>query len=302
MNKDIILKAWELVNHDTKIKKFYFFPGLISVIFLMIILVYQVIYTYVELFGKQDEALTFILNIFHSWYLSEILIVGWIFLLAYILIIPIFEGTLIWYISKKETPESDISLSDSMGKWLYRFLPLFEYWNLFSQFKFISMINVYLFCLRFVWLEYMMLLNYIFAFLLIISTIINILFAYSRFEIVLNNKKAFESLGSSSKIAILNLATTTKIYFFLFLVNIRVILNFWVFLFFPIIIASAITYIGTKIYLLIAIFVLSIIFLFLILILGYLWWVFDILKTAIRHNAYVEWKKKLNEVEKSHED
>lgn len=302
MNKDIILNAWDLVNHDTKIKKFYFFPGLISVIFLMIILVYQVIYTYVELFEKKDEALTFILGVFHSGYFMEILIIGWIFLLAYILIIPIFEGTLIWYISKKETPESDISLSDSMGKWLYRFLPLFEYGNLFSQFKFISMINIYLFCLRFVWLNYIMFLNYIFVFLLIISTIINILFAYARFEIVLNNKKAFESLGSSAKIAILNLATTTRIYFFLFLVNIRVILNFWVFLFFPIIIASAITYIGTKIYLFITLFILSIIFLFLIWVLGYLWWVFDILKTAIRYNAYIEWKKKLEEVEKNLKD
>jgi hypothetical protein len=75
MNKEIIIKAWDLVNNDTKIKKFYFIPGLISIIFLMIILVYQVIYTYVELFQQQDKALSIILNIFHSGYFTEILII-----------------------------------------------------------------------------------------------------------------------------------------------------------------------------------------------------------------------------------
>lgn len=296
LKKDIILKAWDLVNHDIKIKKFYFIPWLISIIFLMFILVYQVIYTYVILFHQQDKALNFILNIFHSWYLTEILIVWGIFLLFYVIIMPIFEWALIWYLSKKETIETEVRMSDAVWWWLYRFLPLFEYWNIFSQFKFISMINIYLFILRFIWVEYITSLSIIFGILLIISSIINILFAYSRFEIVLNNKKALESLSESMKIALLNIWTTTRIYFFMFLVNIRIILNFLVFLFFPIIIASAITYITTKVYLLVTVLILSIIFLVLIVILWYLWWVFEVLKTSIRYNAYIEWKKKLSEI------
>lgn len=298
MNKDIILKAWDLVNHDTKIKKFYFIPGVFSVMFLMIILVYQVIYTYVELFNQKDKALSIILNIFHSWYLSEILIIWGIFLLFYIIIIPIFEWSLIWYISKKDSLDNQVSLSESISNGLYRFLPLFEYGNIFSQFKFISMVNIYLFCLRFIGIEYIMFLNYIFVFLLIISTIVNILFVYCRFEIVLNNKKAIESLSWSAKIAILNLATTARIYFFLFLVNIRVIINFLVFLLFPIVIASAITYITTKVYLFITVFILSLIFIFLIIVLWYLWGVFEIFKISVRYNAYMDGKKRLDELEK----
>lgn len=296
MNKEIILKARELVNTDNKIKKFYFIPGLISIIFLMFLLVYQVIYTYVELFHKQDKALSVLLSIFHSEYFTWIMIVIVIFILIYIIIMPIFEWSLIWYISKKETAETQVSISDSLWKGLYRFLPLFEYGNIFSQFKFLSMINSYLFCLRFIGVEYITLLNYVFIFLLWVSSIVNILFVYCRFEIVLNNKKALESLSNSIKIAILNFATTTRIYFFLFLVNIRVILNFLVFLFFPILIASALTYITTKIYLVITIGFLSIIFIILIWVLGYLWWVFEILKTAIWYNAYKEGKEKLEEL------
>lgn len=302
IKENIIQKAWNIIHTDTKIKKFYFLPGLISIIFLMFILVYQVIYTYVELFHQEDRALKVILDIFHSWYLTEILIVWGVFLITYIIVMPICEWSLIWYISKKETPESVVSISDSMWNWLYRFLPLFEYWNIFSQFRFISIVNIYLFCLRFIWVEFLMFLNYIFIFLLIISTVVNVLFAYARFEIVLNNKKALESISESIKISILNISTTTRLYFYMFLLNIRIIINFFVFLFFPVLIASAITYITTKAILIITVLILIIIFIFLILILGYLWWVFEILKTSIRYFAYIEWKHKLKDTDWESDD
>lgn len=139
-------------------------------------------------------------------------------------------------------------------------------------------------------------LNYVFIFLLFISIIINILSIYWKFEIILNNKKALEALSGSIKISILNIKVTSRIYFFLFLLNLRIILNFTVFLFFPIIIASATVYITTKIYLLITIIILSIFFIGLIIVLWYLWWVFDVLKTAIWYNAYIHWKNKLDEI------
>ncbi len=297
LKDNIIQKAWDIVQEDSKIKKFYFIPGLISIIFLTLILVYQTIYTYVVFFNQQDKALNIILNVVHSAYIKEVLIWWWIFLVIYMLLTPLCEWTLIWYISKKADNEY-VSVTDSFWNWLYKFLPFFEYSNLFSQFKFISIVNMYLFCLRFVWLDYISLVNWIFLFLLFISTIINILFAYSRYEIILNNKKALESIATSVKIAILNFWTTTKLYFFMFLVSLRVIINFIVFLVFPILIVSAITYITSQIFLIITIIIFSLIFLFLIIILWYMWWVLDIFKLSIRYFAYIEWKKKLAEVER----
>jgi len=86
-----IIPAWNIIKNDSKIKKFYIIPGLLSIIFLTIILVYQSIYTYVEIFGKKEEALIVILKFFHSDYVFEILITGIIFLIVYFLLIPIFE-------------------------------------------------------------------------------------------------------------------------------------------------------------------------------------------------------------------
>ena len=293
MEKEFILKSWNLVNHDSKIKKFYFIPGLIQIIFLMVILVYQVIYTYVVLFNKQDKALWIILNIIHLEYFFEILILWIIFTIFYIIFIPICEWTLIWYLSKKESQDKEVSIWDSFWGWLYSFLPLFEYWNIFSQFKFISIINIYLFCLRFIWIEYIEALSGAFLVLLLVSVVVNILSVYWKFEIVLNNKKSIEALSESIKISILNIKTTIKIYFFLFLLNLRIVLNFFVFLLFPIIIASATLYITSKFYLFITISILTILFITFTIILWYLWGVFDVLKTSIWYNAYLEGKKKV---------
>lgn len=293
MNKDNILKAWDLVKNDTKVKKFYFLPWIISILFLMVILVYQVIYTYVVLFHQKDKALGIILDVFHSGYIVEILTIWGIFLLMYLFIMPIFEWGLIWYISQKSNGHEHVSLSDSIGKWMYHFLPMFEYGNLVSEFKLISVVNMYLFCLRFIGVEFIELLNYGFLFLLIISTLINIFFVYCRFEIVLNNKKAFESFGASIKIVLMHLSTTIKTYFFLFLVNVRLLLNLWVFLFFPIIIASAVAYITTKIFLLITVVLLSILFVWFIIVLWYIGGVFDVFKITVWYNAYIEGKQKI---------
>lgn len=215
----------------------------------------------------------------------------------YVIMMPLFEWALIHYIHKKDT-QNEVSFSKAFWNGLYRFLPLFEYDNIFSQFKLISVLNIYLFCLRFIGIDYLMFLNAIFLFLLWVSTVINILFAYSRFEIVLNNKKALESLSESVKIVLLNLSTTIRIYFFLFFVNIRVIINFIVFLLFPIIIALSVTYISSKVFLIITLLMVWCTFVFLIIILWYLWGVMDIFKTAVWYFAYKEGKKSLEQEQK----
>lgn len=293
--RNIVHKAWTLIQEDFKIKKLYFFPWLISIIFLTILLVYQSVYTYVVLLHKKEAVLVVMLELFHSKYLIEILLAFWIFLILYFVLTPIFEWWLIYYLDKKNNWE-DISSSEIIGWWIYRFLPIFEYSNIFSEFKFISVVNIYLFCLRFVWIEYIWKLNVLFIMLLFLSMIINILTSYCKFEIILNNKKALESVASSMKIVLFNLWTTVRIYFFLFVVNVRIIINFFVFLLFPVIIISAVTYITSKVFLAITITILSLIFLSLILVLWYLWWVFEVFKTSVRYYAYLEWKKKIEKI------
>lgn len=297
LKENIILPAWKIIQNDSSIKKVYFFPGLLSIIFLTALLVYQAIYTYVEIFEKKDEAFVILLNFFHSDYLVEVIISAIIFLLVYILIMPIFEWWLIKYIDSKNKNEN-LDSSECLWVGVYKFFPLFEYNNIFSEFKFISIVNWYLFTIRFIWIEYIKAISYSFLIIFFFSIVLNILFAYSKYEIIVWNKKTFAAVWASTKIAILNLRTTIKLYFLMFFLNIRVIFNFFIFLSFPIIIIIAIWLITSKLFLFLAITILSILFVFFILCLWYLTAVLEIFKTSLWYFAWENWLKKLKHIEK----
>lgn len=292
LKEKIIIPAWNIIKDDTKIKKFYIFPWLLSILFLTVLLIYQSIYTYVEIFWKKEEALVVILKLFHSDYVFEIITTTVIFLIIYFILTPIFEWWLIKYIHTKNQSK-EMSTSEAFWEWLYNFFPIFEYNNIFSEFKVISILNWYLFTIRFIWVEYIKIISYIFIVLLLLWMLLNILLVYSKYIIIIDKKNVFEAIWISSKISILNLKRTIKLYFLMFFLNLRVIFNFIIFLSFPIIMVIAIWLITTKIFLLVAITILIVLFIIFISAIWYLTAVLEVFKTAIWYYAYVEWKTKL---------
>lgn len=291
----IIIPAWDMIRNDNKIKGFYFFPWLLSIIFLTVILVYQSIYTYVEIFWKKEQALIIILKFFHSDYLTEAIIVFIVFLLIYFFLTPIFEGGLIKYLHHKRN-QKKLNMSEAFSLWLYKFLPLFEYNNIFAEFKFISILNGYLFIIRFLWVEFISYISYTFLIIFILGTILNIFFSYSKYGIIIENKGVFASVGLSIKIAFLNLKTTIKLHLLIFILNVRVILNFIIFLSFPILMVATIWIITSKIFLLVAITILSVLFICFILLLWYLAAVLEIFTTSIWYFAYIEGQNKVDSI------
>lgn len=298
LKDNIILPARKIIKEDSKIKKFYLLPWLLSILFLTALLVYQVLYTYVKIiWASEDEVLRIILTFLESRYWLEVLIAWIIFIIFYLFLTPIFEGWLIKYIYYKNK-NKPISASEAFWQWLYNFLPLFKFNNTFSEFKIISILNFYLFTIRFVWIEYIKTINYIFLIIFILWILINILLVYSKYAIILNNKWIFEWIWESIKISILNIRKTTKLYFLMLSLNIRVIFNFIIFLFFPILIVIAIWLISTNFLLILTITILSVIFIALILIIWYLTAVLEVFKTATWYFAYEDWKKYLEDEKK----
>lgn len=291
--RNVLNPTLKLIKEDIKVKRFYFFPGLLSVIFISVLLVYQVVYTYSVLLGKSDMTMEFILSIFHSSYITELLIWAGIFVICYILLVPVFEWWLIRYIDKSMTGTA--SRSDSIGHGIMRFAPLFEFNNIFNMFKLMSILNGFLFALRFLGIDYISILAIIFIVAFIFSVAINILTAYARYEIVLENKWVFEAIGVSSQLALLNIKTTLKLYVLMFIMNLKVIINFAVFLIFPLLGAFIIWFLSSKIFIAITFIILWTMFIFLILLLWYIASVLEVFTTSIWYNAYREWKAKLAE-------
>ncbi|MCD5380710.1 hypothetical protein LR004_02180 [Candidatus Gracilibacteria bacterium] len=297
--KNIILPSRKIIAQDSKVKKLYFLPGVLSIIFLTMMLVYQSVYTYVIVAGRKNEAFQLILRFFEKDYFIEVVITSIIFLLLYIFLTPIFEGGLIKYISKRDIQgeKANISSSDVLGVGLFKFLPVFEYDQMFSKFRFLSILNFYLFTIRLVGIQYIQATTYVYLVILLFSMIINIFFSYSKFEIVLGNKKVFASIGSSATITILNLKTTVKLYFLIFILNFRVIFNFLILLLFPFLIAFAIGFISSQIFLWITIVILALLFTALIAIISYLSAVLEVFTTSLWYFAWKHGKGKLKEID-----
>lgn len=294
---DIIIPAWELIKDDSKVKKMYFLPWLLSIIFLSALLSYQTIYTYTVIAHKQEEVLNKILLFIESTYIVEFIAWALIFVVMYLLLTPIFEWAIVKYIEKKDINKT-AEIWESLSIWLYKFLPIFEYNNLFSEFKFLSIVNWYLFILRFFDFNYINIINYVFLVLFLFSIIINILFAYSKYILILENRKIFYAIWKSAKLALMNLKNTTKLYFLMFILNIRVVFNFIVFLIFPILIVTVVWFVTTQFIKTIALIIIWAIFILFVLFLWYLAWVLESLKTSIWYFAYKKWNERLLEIEK----
>lgn len=284
-----------MIKDDSNAKKFYVIPGILSIIFLSWILVYQTIYTYVKIFwNNSDQVLKIVLRFLETNLWKEVLIIWILFLIIYFVLTPIFEAWLIKYIDVKyKNPEDNLSKSEAFWQWLSKFLQIFKYNNIFSEFKILSILNAYLFVLRFTWIEYIKIISYIFLFFLIFWIIINILFVYAKYFLVIENKTVYESIWESTKLAILNPKNTIQLFFLIFVLNLRVIINFLIFLIFPIIVVLSITYISIKILLFLALGLIVTVFVFLILFLWYLTAVLDVFKVSLWYHAYLEWKKTL---------
>lgn len=288
----VIIPAWRLIKDDTRLKRLYFFPWLLAILLLSFSLSYQVIYTYVNVFNQKEKVLELLLEFLHASYFFEVVILSLVVALFYLFFMPVCEGALISYIDEKQSKDV-VSFSDAMGVGLFRFLLVFEYNFSFSEFKLANLLNAYLFVIRFIWLEYIGYVNILFFILFIFSVIVNILFAYTKYEIVLWWNPVIKSIGISSKIAILNPKMTIKLFFLMFFLNVRVILNFIVFLVFPILFFAALVFISSSFFLVITLWMIALLFLFFIMVLGYLSWVLEIFKTSIWYFAYQEGKQKL---------
>lgn len=84
----------------------------------------------------------------------------------------------------------------------------------------------------------------------------------------------------------------------MFIMNIKVVINFFIFLVFPLLAVFIAGVLSSQIFTTIAFLILGSVFIFLILILGYMAAVLDIFTTAIWYHAYIQGKKKLLSIQK----
>lgn len=95
MKKQIAINAWELVSEFHSLKKLNFVQSFFGMIWLLLVLFYQVAFTVVGIFGKKDEILNFLYHLpTHKLFLPVVIIIIFVFVM-YILLAPITRGGMI---------------------------------------------------------------------------------------------------------------------------------------------------------------------------------------------------------------
>lgn len=233
-----------MITRYPSLKKLNFFPSFIGILWLFLILIYQITFTYVSIFNKKDAFFSALANFVHKDYFSEVLTAFWILFLLYIFIAPLAEGWLIEMIHSYR--KSDGKKVHRTFQWLFdgfrHFLPLFEAHNVVSVFRPLAIITFYILLLRIFGKAFFVPITYIMVGYLIFAFFLNMCFAYAKFFVIFENKWAIAALSASTGMAVRHINITMHLYYTMMLLYLRTILVALFFLVLPFIISSIIAF------------------------------------------------------------
>ena len=244
MKEQIALKAWEMVTHFPSLKKLNFFPSFIWMLWLFLVLIYQISFTYVIIFKQKDKFFQMLSNFMHEEYFVEVLIGFGVLFLLYIFMAPLAEGALVEMIHsyRKSNGTKLHRTFQGIFDGLRHFLPLFEAHNVISVFRPLAVLTFYILLLRLFWKAYFEPITYIMWWYLIFSFFLNMCFSYAKFFIIFENRGVIESLSLSTGMAVRHIGITLQLYYTMILLYLRTIIVAIIFLVLPFILSSILTF------------------------------------------------------------
>ncbi len=304
MKESIVLSAWEMVTQFHSLKKLNFFPSLMGMLWLFVILFYQLTFTYIYLFDKKDEAIETLTKFLHTDYFFESISFLAIIFILYMLLEPIATGGIIemMHSYKQHKWEKNRHSWQWFFDWLRHFLPIFEVQNLTAIFRPLSIITFYILLLRVFGRTFIVSISTIMGIYLLIAFCINTCFSYAKFFIIFENKRAIESLSASTGLAMRNINITGKLYFTMIILYLRTIIVAIIFLVIPFMISSFLAFVpipGLKLFFLVVFIIVSIIlFIFIVHLNSTL----EIFIEATWYEAYILCKKEETENSSNHSE
>ena len=175
-----------------------------------------------------------------------------------------------------------------MTRGLRHFLPVFEANGIASPFKLISIITFTFFLIRWIGMEYITGIIIAMCIYFLIAMTINILLAYTRFFIVLQDMKAFDAIIASSRMALEHFGITMRLYVTLLIVYLRTLLTVLAFVLFPFILSAILTYITVASLQILFVGILGVLVLGFFIFVSHLSSVLEIFVETLWYRAYIE--------------
>lgn len=205
-------------------------------------------------------------------------ILALLFFLGYVIFPPIFRGVLIraW-----EHIRVDEDIKGSMEVGIRHFFPLFEFGLLTAIFGISTLFSSSSLILRW-WGEgaFFIALPF-FLIWAMIGFVVNFLFTYSEYYIVLEGKRVIESIKESVILVLANLRETFLILILMVLIAVQIVLRAILVLLIPMLVAAAATFFATKSLTIIALIIVGLVSLLILIASAYSLGLFNIFKTAV---------------------
>jgi len=297
--RDIVRKAWQITQvHLKKLIWYGFVPSFFGVIVSSVYLAYQYnAFRHSVLLGSElgtDEYVGLAKNIWglasaHSTASIFLIVLGVIIFVCYMLTPPVFQGTLIsalMRIRKYETIEGSFEVG------VRHFFPMFEFALLTGSFSITTLFTESSFILRW-WGE-----NIFFAalpvllFIAMAGLIINFLFTYAEYYIVLKNQGITKSIMESSIMVIANLRKTFLVFVLMMLIGVRIVLNVVLVLLIPMLVVVLTTYFATIFLSTVGMVFIGLAALGILIVSSYLLGLFHIFATAVWVLTFAELTEK----------
>ncbi len=223
MKDEILIQSYNEIIEDDKLIRLTTLMTIFHSLIFVIYILYQTYFIFHQLSWKWNVT-TIILEyikslVEHQNFLIIFVILIIILLIGYFLFPPIAEASIIYYLNSK-----DKKISNSVGKWILKFFPMFELHGILSFFSFLAFVIA---ISRFyvLWILFHPLVLIITILWLLLIIILSFLTPYVKFIITLEDKKLYPAFVESIKLALSNVGITAKYVLINYLLYIRFIIN-----------------------------------------------------------------------------
>lgn len=249
----IIRDAWVLTQENKSlIWWFAFAPALISTLVAMGYVGYQLALFWSEKGGDVAGAGMYaaiykraiLLSQTHPGLMVLLVIITAIIGAAYMML-PVFsQGALIQLIARMRQGHP-LSIMEGFGLGLRRFLQLFEFHLLVSTFSLVSTATIALSVYRYLGVDAFILFSWVFGIVLFVGLFLTLLFTYSEYYIVLEDKGMLKSMLSSSSLVVRHWHHTLFMLILMTVISIRIFINILIALLIPLIIMGSVLLFGS---------------------------------------------------------
>lgn len=305
----IIRESWNLTQeHKSLIWWFAVLPAILTTLVSIVYLAYQVMAFWTSPFiragASEDNQIFSLVFKIGGEFISQnpglgtliIVVIGIIGLLY--LMLPVFtQGALIELVARIRRGEK-VSMARGISFGMTHFLPLFEYHLMVKTFSWVSIVTEAAFILRSLGFESFLLFSWIFAIFLFVGLILMLLFTFTEYYIVLDQRPVFQSMMASGGLVIRQWNHILFMVFLMLLISLRIALNIIIALVVPMLILGPVILFTSFTLVTIGIIIGSIVGLVALYFASYFMGVFHVFATAVWTFTFLELT--LKEVEETY--